>query len=425
MGWWLGSDSNGPTLYSVSNRTSVTGDVPCITTCLAFISLYLAFLIIFPGVRKERLTTFTTVTLSLFVGNAIMVCRLGSSWHVAKTAIVSPYRAFSRDLIHGTLGAYIGLGHVNITLAVVFLIYAGYNNTDIDFNERFSWLGSEEMGESYRAALQRGLPFPILTVAEYFSLGQEGFRWGGQYRAAGYYGSFLLWASFSSWLLMNLLLVVVPRYGSYAMTLTGVLMLAASLAYHCLLPSTPLRIRFEDNLLSFKFGWCFWLVIIAGSLCTIAGLIILTVDLIYPNRYSTILEVDYDTPYDRHVIIEDSHHKRRSGKGLEEPPGLGKRILRRLSSKKDENDQSLRGQNNAGFELDVPKSPWNYPLHRPALRAAAFHRQDSASSAASSIIVRPSTRHQPQQLSFQRYGVKFKDTSLRSGPAESLKSQEA
>lgn len=64
---------------------------------------------------------------------------------------------------------------------------------DIDFNERFSWFGAHEMGESYHEALVRGLPFPILTVAEYFSLGQEGFTWGGEYRAAGYYGSILLW----------------------------------------------------------------------------------------------------------------------------------------------------------------------------------------------------------------------------------------
>lgn len=64
---------------------------------------------------------------------------------------------------------------------------------DIDFNERFSWLGSQEMGESYREALVRGVPFPILKVAEYFSLGEEGFTWGGQYRAAGYYGSICLW----------------------------------------------------------------------------------------------------------------------------------------------------------------------------------------------------------------------------------------
>lgn len=68
--------------------------------------------------------------------------------------------------------------------------------------------------------------------------------------------------------------------------------------------------------------------IITGCLSTVTGLLILAMDLIYPNRFSTILEVDYDTPYDRHIIIEDSHHKRKSGKTLEEPPGLGRRILR-------------------------------------------------------------------------------------------------
>lgn len=49
------------------------------------------------------------------------------------------------------------------------------------------------MEEAYKKSLKRGLPYPILTIAEYFSLGQEGFSWGGQYRAAGYYASILLW----------------------------------------------------------------------------------------------------------------------------------------------------------------------------------------------------------------------------------------
>lgn len=55
----------------------------------------------------------------------------------------------------------------------------------------------------------------------------------------------------------------------------------------------------------------------------------------YPHSFSTVLEVDYDTPYDRHVIIEESHIKRYQKKknsktNLEEPPGagLGSRILR-------------------------------------------------------------------------------------------------
>lgn len=76
-----------------------------------------------------------------------------------------------------------------------FLLASATNNvtTDIDFNEQFMWLTSDQMGDSFREALERGLPFPILTVAEYFSVGQEGLSWGGQYRAAGHYATIMLW----------------------------------------------------------------------------------------------------------------------------------------------------------------------------------------------------------------------------------------
>lgn len=41
---------------------------------------------------------------------------MGSSWHIANTKILSPYSAFSKELLSAELGAYIGLTHVNITL---------------------------------------------------------------------------------------------------------------------------------------------------------------------------------------------------------------------------------------------------------------------------------------------------------------------
>jgi dual oxidase maturation factor 1 len=94
-------------------------------------------------------------------------------------------------MIQARIGVHIGLVHVNITLTGL----SSENSTapDIDFNERFNWNQANEMGNSYKCALKRGLPYPILTVAEYFSLGEEGFAWGGQYRAAGYYASIWLW----------------------------------------------------------------------------------------------------------------------------------------------------------------------------------------------------------------------------------------
>ena len=73
-GWFdlFRSTEGGPTLYTASNRTPVSGDATTITLCVVFGTLYFAFFVIFPGVRKERFTTFLSVTLSLFVGTAIL-----------------------------------------------------------------------------------------------------------------------------------------------------------------------------------------------------------------------------------------------------------------------------------------------------------------------------------------------------------------
>jgi len=49
------------------------------------------------------------------------------------------------------------------------------------------------MMDEYRMALKRGLPFPLLTVVEYFAVNSEGFAWGRAYREAGYYTSIFLW----------------------------------------------------------------------------------------------------------------------------------------------------------------------------------------------------------------------------------------
>lgn len=53
-GWFDAFRNDGaPTLYSYSNRTPVTGDVHLITIFVIFSTILTAFLIIFPGVRKE------------------------------------------------------------------------------------------------------------------------------------------------------------------------------------------------------------------------------------------------------------------------------------------------------------------------------------------------------------------------------------
>lgn len=55
-GWFNAfREDGGPTLYSYSNRTPVTGDISLIMIFAIFGTVYLAFLLIFAGIRKEVL----------------------------------------------------------------------------------------------------------------------------------------------------------------------------------------------------------------------------------------------------------------------------------------------------------------------------------------------------------------------------------
>lgn len=47
--------------------------------------------------------------------------------------------------------------------------------------------------QEYRAGQRKGLPYPILWIAEYFTIDGEGIRWGRFYLQAGYYAHILVW----------------------------------------------------------------------------------------------------------------------------------------------------------------------------------------------------------------------------------------
>ncbi|XP_063984088.1 dual oxidase maturation factor 1 [Diachasmimorpha longicaudata] len=354
MKGWFDAFRNdgGPTLYSYSNRTPVTGDVHLITIFIIFCTIFAAFLIIFPGIRKERVTTFFTVTLSLFVGASIQVAQYGSTWHTTSSQIVSTYSVFSRHRTHAEIGGYIGLMHINITYKLVGNREESQDGGDIEFNERFWWRSPTEMSDAFKSSLQRGTPFPIISLAEYFSLHQEGFSWGTRYREAGHWASIILWTSFAAWMITNLLLVVVPRYGAYGMIFTGTLMLLTNLTYWSLLPSEPLVAHIDGSILIFNFGWNYWLLLAAGVVCVLGGTVIAVIDLIFPHQFSTILEVDYDTPYDRHVIIEESFDTRNVGNKLPKivDDDLEGRIIMSKLSKMGSDQSSSRGIVNQGYD---------------------------------------------------------------------------
>jgi len=75
----------------------------------------------------------------------------------------------------------------------------------IHYNERFSWgpsfrQGRQDFGmyggqfrQQYRQGQYRGIPYPILWVAEKFLFDGDQFIWYRRFRLAGWYTHMLLW----------------------------------------------------------------------------------------------------------------------------------------------------------------------------------------------------------------------------------------
>ena len=53
---------------------------------------------------------------------------------------------------------------------------------DLSYRFRLNFVRPTELKEEFKAALVKGLPYPILTVAEYMAVDAEGFCWGRNYR---------------------------------------------------------------------------------------------------------------------------------------------------------------------------------------------------------------------------------------------------
>lgn len=70
---------------------------------------------------------------------------------------------------------------------------ASQGDPGVDYNEQFRWEEAGAIQDWYKAGLEKGLPYPVMSVAEHFAVQHEGFEWGAKYRAAGYTTSTLLW----------------------------------------------------------------------------------------------------------------------------------------------------------------------------------------------------------------------------------------
>ncbi|XP_053933904.1 dual oxidase maturation factor 1 isoform X2 [Cuculus canorus] len=154
-----------------------------------FLSLLAAFIIILPGIRgRGRLFWLLRVVVALFVGAVVLTIQFTRDWETGCVTANTSYKSFSRALVNADVGLHIGLAGVNVTLVGNPVNQV---NETINYNENFAWSFNADYDHSYSEGLNKGLPSPILYVAEKFTT-QSPCSMHRQYRISGHYASLTL-----------------------------------------------------------------------------------------------------------------------------------------------------------------------------------------------------------------------------------------
>ncbi|XP_069655710.1 dual oxidase maturation factor 1 [Haliaeetus albicilla] len=254
-----------------------------------FLSMLATFIIILPGIRgRGRLFWFLRVVMALFVGAVVLTIQFTRDWETGWVRANTSYKSFSRALVNVEIGLHIGLAGVNVTLVGKPVNQV---NETINYNEHFAWSFDADYDHSYSEGLEKGLPSPILYVAEKFTM-QSPCGVHRQYRISSHYASLTLWMAFCTWLI-SILLFSMPilLYGGYMLLLTATLMLF-SLLFFTARSAPKCPIQFGPASLKTDYGGSFWLTLVTGLLCLLLGLGIIILNSVQPEKLKLVFNLD-------------------------------------------------------------------------------------------------------------------------------------
>ncbi|NXX19580.1 DOXA2 factor, partial [Podargus strigoides] len=260
--------------FYLQQRKVCVFDVSTIIVIVVFLTLTCSFLLIIPGIRgRARLYWTLRVLLSLIVGVVIVAVQFTGDWETGWVTANTSYKSFSRALVNADIGLHVGLAGVNVTLTGNPVNQV---NETINYNEHFAWSFNEDYDHSYGEGLEKGLPSPILYVAEKFTT-QSPCGMHRQYRISGHYASATLWVAFCTWLVSNMLFSMpVLVYGGYMLLVTGAFVIFSLLSFSTVRNSLVCPIQFGTTILRKGYGGSFWLTLATGLLCFVAGITVVT-----------------------------------------------------------------------------------------------------------------------------------------------------
>ncbi|VDM80998.1 unnamed protein product [Strongylus vulgaris] len=225
-------------------------------------------------------------------------------------------RSHVNEQMRARIGVNVGLTSINITLRYEDRLledpYSRIDMSQLYYNEKFDISGVSSMVEELRSAYQRGLPYPILSILEYFSLNQDAFDWGRHYRVAGHYTYAAVSFALASWSLAVVFLLFVPHYYCRAMVVTGLSALFSCLLYLVMAPC-QLEIGFigtdgNRTVMRMSFQWSFYCVFGVGLISMAVGILLMLLQHYHVYTLSTFLEarMDETVARNKHVRCESA-----------------------------------------------------------------------------------------------------------------------
>ncbi|XP_062926551.1 dual oxidase maturation factor 1-like [Mobula hypostoma] len=273
-------------------RAPVVFNTIQIVVIIIFLVFLLAFLIVLIGIRgTERLHGLMKVTLSLFIGVVIVVVNFTTNWERGFATVNTTYKSFSRTNVKAEVGLHVGLSGVNITLKG--LPQSQLNET-INYNEEFLWMNGKSYENEYRKGLERGLPDPILYVAEKFTPNSPCGVYA-QYKVSGTYASATMWVALVAWMLANILLWInVLLYGAYMTLVSGFFMIFSVISFGTTRKAPLCAIQFDQVKLESALGPSFWLSLATALLTLLIGTTIIVLSFFAPKILSRVFQINDD-----------------------------------------------------------------------------------------------------------------------------------
>lgn len=289
-----------PVIYLTENRTPAMGlELKEVLVYVIFSSLIISLLFILPGMRRTKVTSFLSLSTLLVMGASIFIGLTGTNWLTGVGKLRNtPYSALNGETLEqGQLRIMVGLMSVNVTLSGNLLELQTPSQKSIQrstqsvihYNERFEWDDPDRMAKEHLDALQKGLPFPILTVSEFLSQDAEGFQWGRRLRAAGYYTSMVLYTALASWCLTIAITCLVPSYLPRMVQITSALMMLSVWVYSCMIES-PEMFNPNQRTLTMQFGFTYLALFFTSAYSLLVGILLFAINIANPNDQLTIMD---------------------------------------------------------------------------------------------------------------------------------------